>query len=104
MESIRKTPDGFELRTHVQPQASKSEFAGTHGDRLKIRIQAKPVDGEANAAIIKFLSKAAGVPKSQIELLRGATSRDKDFRISLPGATEKEIDAVMQMFQSGIKT
>ncbi|HBF34249.1 TPA: YggU family protein [Candidatus Sumerlaeota bacterium] len=100
MESIRKVPGGIELRTHVQPQASKSEFAGIHGDRLKIRIQAKPVDGEANAAIIKFLAKTVGVAKSQVELLRGTTSRDKDFRISLP---EQAVDEAIQRLQTAAK-
>jgi hypothetical protein len=80
---VRPVRGGIEVRLHVQPQASKSEFAGLHGDRLKVRIQAKPVEGEANEALREFLAKAAGVSKSQVELVRGPTSRDKDLRIVL---------------------
>jgi len=80
-EAVRIVPGGVEVRTHAQPNASKSEFAGLHGDRIKVRLQAKPVEGEANAALILFLAHTAGVAKSNVELLRGATSRQKDLRI-----------------------
>jgi uncharacterized protein (TIGR00251 family) len=82
LEAIRIAPGGVEVRTHAQPNASKSEFAGLHGDRLKVRLQAKPVEGEANAALIQFLAHTSGVAKSNVELLRGATSRQKDLRIA----------------------
>ena len=81
----------------MQPQASNHEFAGLHGDRLKVRVHAKPVDGEANNAVRKFLARIAQVSKSQVELVRGAASRDKDVRIFLgKSASMEEKEEVRQ--------
>jgi uncharacterized protein len=76
-----KTKDGLLVRLHVQPKASKTEIAGMHGERVKVRVQAKPVEGEANEAVRRFLAKVAGVAVSDVELVRGATSREKDLLI-----------------------
>jgi len=80
-EAFRMTSEGLEIRLRVQPNASKDEFSGLQGDRLKLRVRAKPVEGEANEAVRRFLAKVAGVAKSQVEFLRGETSREKDIRI-----------------------
>jgi uncharacterized protein (TIGR00251 family) len=79
---------GIIVRLHVQPQASKTELTGLYGDRLKIRVQAKPVEGAANAAVCEFLARTAGVAPSQVELIRGATGRDKDVRIICSSPSE----------------
>lgn len=79
--TTEKTKEGLLIRVHVQPKSSKTELAGLHGGRLKIRVQAKPVEGEANEAVRKFLAKVAGVAPSDVEMVRGATSREKDFLI-----------------------
>jgi uncharacterized protein (TIGR00251 family) len=76
--------DDLILRVHAQPRAAKDELVGPHGDNLKIRITAPPVDGKANAHLIKFLAKSFGVPKAQVELLSGETGRSKRFRIHTP--------------------
>jgi uncharacterized protein (TIGR00251 family) len=76
--------DDLILRVHAQPRAAKDEIVGPHGDSLKIRITAPPVEGKANAHLIKFLAKAFGVPKSQVDLLSGETGRAKRFRIQAP--------------------
>jgi uncharacterized protein (TIGR00251 family) len=76
--------DDLVLRVHAQPRAAKDEIVGPHGDSLKIRITAPPVEGKANAHLIKFLAKAFGVAKSQVELLSGETGRAKRFRIHTP--------------------
>lgn len=72
------------LHCRIQPKASRSEFAGPHGDRLKIRIAAPPVDGEANAALLRFLAKAFGVTQKQVTLLRGEQGREKSLCINKP--------------------
>lgn len=73
------------LNLHVQPGASKDEFAGPHGvDRMKLRVSAPPVDGAANQRVIAFLAKSFGVSKSQVELIAGQASREKKVRISQP--------------------
>ncbi len=74
--------DGVSLRLHVQPGAKKTEIAGLHGDALKIRLAAPPVDGKANACLLEFLARQLGVAKSAVELLSGETSRSKRLRVT----------------------
>ena len=69
------------LAIHAQPGASRSEFAGLHGDALKVRIQAPAVDGKANDAMQRFLAEAFGVSKAQVLMISGASSRQKRWRI-----------------------
>ena len=72
------------LSVHIQPRASRTEIVGVHNDRLKIKITAPPVEGKANAAVIKLLAKLFSVAKSRVILLSGETSRDKRFCIKSP--------------------
>jgi uncharacterized protein (TIGR00251 family) len=76
--------DDLLLRVHAQPRASRSEIAGLHGDALKIRVAAPPVDGEANEALCKFLGKTFGVPRSAVAVESGDGSRHKTVRIHAP--------------------
>ena len=78
------------LVCHLQPNASRSEFAGLHGDALKIRIQAPPVEGKANAELVKFLAKAFGVGKRDIEIISGELNRHKRVRIIAPAKLPAE--------------
>jgi uncharacterized protein (TIGR00251 family) len=55
-----------------------------HGGAIKLRLQARPVEGAANAALVEFLADAFRVPKRQVELVTGAASRDKQVRIVAP--------------------
>jgi uncharacterized protein (TIGR00251 family) len=61
----------------VQPGASRSEFAGKHGERLKIRLAARAVDGKANEALIEFLAAHYRVPRRSVRILSGLKSRAK---------------------------
>lgn len=72
------------LDVHLQPKASRDEFAGLHGERLKIRLTAPPVEGKANAHLLAFLGKAFGVPKSAVVLESGELNRQKRIRIPRP--------------------
>ena len=72
------------LECHLQPKASRDEFAGLHGDRLKIRLTAPPVDGKANAHLLAFLASVFAVSKSQVSLESGQQSRQKRVRIKQP--------------------
>ena len=80
-EAMKTTEAALDLRIHVQPKASRSEFVGLHGDRLKVRISAKPVEGAANKDLVKLIARTAGVAKSAGEIIRGETSREKDIRV-----------------------
>ena len=65
------------LELHVQPGASRSEFAGEHGGRLKVRLAAPPVEGKANDALVEFLAGYFGVPKRSVRIAAGLRSRRK---------------------------
>lgn len=86
---MNKIAGGLSLKLHVQPGAKKSEIAGIHGDRLKIRLKAPPVDGKANKELVDFLSKLFDVPKRNIEISSGLASRQKTVKII--GITEDQL-------------
>ncbi len=66
---------------HAQPGAKKTAVAGVHGEALKIRLAAPPVEGKANEALIAYVAERLGLKRAQVELLRGATSREKMLRV-----------------------
>lgn len=74
---IETTTTGIRLHLYVQPGGKKSEVLGEHDGALKIRVQAPPVEGKANAAVIEFVAKLFGVPRARVSLLRGHQSRLK---------------------------
>jgi uncharacterized protein len=76
---LQNSANGILLHLQIQPQARRNEVAGVHGDRLKIRIAAPPVDGKANEEVLRFLRKQLNIPLSNLELVRGETSRAKDI-------------------------
>ena len=79
---FRVATDGrITLTLHIQPGAKKTEFAGPHGDALKIRLAAPPVDGKANEALIRFLAETLGIARSAICLKSGQTARRKVLEI-----------------------
>jgi uncharacterized protein (TIGR00251 family) len=72
------------LRLQVQPRARADAIVGPHGDRLRVRITAPPVDGAANAHLQAFLAALCGVPRAQVEVSAGTGSRAKTVRITGP--------------------
>jgi uncharacterized protein (TIGR00251 family) len=70
------------FNVRVVPRASKSEIVGELDGALKVRIASPPVDGAANSELIKLLSKAFGVSKSEVEIIGGQTSKTKQVKIS----------------------
>jgi uncharacterized protein (TIGR00251 family) len=85
--------DHVRVEVHVVPRASRSAILGVHDGRLKVSLDAPPVDGEANAALIAFLAKALKRPKRDIVLVRGDTSRHKT--LALHGVSEQEVRALL---------
>ncbi len=82
------------LKLHVQPKASQNRFAGKYNDALKLTITAPPVDGKANAAVIKFLASALNLKKKDLEIKHGLQSRTKSILIA--GPSLKEIRSQIQ--------
>lgn len=81
-EWYRRTGDVVTLTLHVQPGAKRSEISGLHGDALKLKLAAPPIEGRANEALLKFISGLFGVPLRQVELKQGAQSRHKVVAIT----------------------
>lgn len=79
---LRADGDGVVLSLHIQPGAKKTEIVGLHGEFLKIRLAAPPVDGKANAALIEFLAAKVSLGRTAVSLISGETSRAKRVRIS----------------------
>ena len=85
-------PTTARVRVHVQPRASRSEITGLHGAALKVRLQAPPVDGAANEALVALIAGRLGLPKSAVRVVSGATSRSKTVEIE--GTTEAAVRAL----------
>ena len=77
----RRDGTDWVLDVRVQPRASRTEFAGRTGDRLRVRLHAPPVDGRANVALVEFIAEVFGVPRAQVSIDKGLTGRDKRVRI-----------------------
>jgi uncharacterized protein len=77
----QQTAQGVRLRVHLQPRASHNRVVGSQGESLKIALIAPPVEGAANAALLRFLASQLGIPVSALSLLRGGKSRDKQVLI-----------------------
>ena len=80
--TISEQNGGVLLGVRVIPRASKSEITGEHDGSLKVRISSAPVDGAANAELIRLFAKHFGVSKSDIEIVRGETSKNKRIKIA----------------------
>jgi uncharacterized protein (TIGR00251 family) len=79
MTDLRITRHGESLRfgVRVQPRASRTEVVGLHGDALRVRLSAPPVDGAANDALVELLAAALAVPCRSVRIVAGSTSRSK---------------------------
>ncbi len=84
--------DALELKVRVQPRASRDEIVGPLGGDLKVRITAPPVEGRANAHLVRFLAAIFGVPRSRVTLIGGARGRSKQLRIEAPTRLPEMID------------
>lgn len=78
------------LQVRVTPKGGRNAIDGVKQDRLCIRVAAAPADGAANEAVRKLIAKAGGVPRSNVELVRGARSREKTFSVAGIAASELE--------------
>ncbi len=95
MTVIMAEKDGMvTFSVRVIPWASKSEIVGEHDGAFKVRIASPPVDGAANAELIKLLAKLLGVAKTQVEIISGSASKTKQVRIS--GAAQTTITSILK--------
>lgn len=71
------TTEGVRMRVHVSPRAARTTVTGLHGHAIKIRLQAPPVEGKANAALVAFVADTLGIPRATVEIIHGLNARDK---------------------------
>lgn len=87
--TIRAVAGGVAIDVLVQPRSSRARIGPQHGDRIKVSVTAPPVDGAANDAVIELWARALGVPRRQVTIAAGHSSRRKTVEIA-----GVEIDAV----------
>ncbi|WP_312772847.1 DUF167 family protein YggU [Atlantibacter hermannii] len=95
MSAVEYASEKLTLRLYIQPKASRDAIIGLHGDEVKIAITAPPVDGQANAHLVKFLAKQFRVPKSQVSIEKGETGRHKHIVITEPQLIPPAIAALL---------
>lgn len=84
---------GVRLALQVTPNAKKSQVIGPLEDVLKLRLQAQPIEGKANEALIRFLAELLDLPRSRISITHGQSSKKKLVELSGPQLT---VDAVVR--------
>jgi hypothetical protein len=92
---VQDTKAGAVLTVHIQPKASTTECVGLHGDAIKIRIAAPPVDGAANDELIRFLARQLSTPLASVQIQSGASGRHK--RVLVKGATAQLVLARLNL-------
>lgn len=93
MIDIRETERGIILHVHVVPRSAKCEVVGVQGNALKLKLTAAPVEGQANAECIRFLSDILGIKKKQVKILGGHKSKKKS--VAIEGIGRKDIEALI---------
>jgi uncharacterized protein (TIGR00251 family) len=91
---MQETPEGIVCKVVVQPRGAKNEIVGLQGDALKIKLTAPPVEGAANKMCVEFLAKSLKVRKSDVEIIRGQSSRSK--KVLVRSTTQKEIESLLK--------
>jgi uncharacterized protein (TIGR00251 family) len=83
------------IAVQVQPGAKKTEVVGVHGDALKLKLQAPPIEGRANEALVKFLSSVLSVPKSAVVITHGQTNRRKLVEVASKGLAPEQVELLL---------
>ncbi len=95
MLNLQRVGDGVIFRVNVQPASGKNEIVGVKGDALRIKINAPPVKGKANKALVLFIGRKLGVKNSEVEIISGHTTRLK--RIKVKGETTNTEEKISRL-------
>ena len=87
----RRVPDGWLLAVHTRPGAKRTEVVGLHGEALKLRVAAPPVEGRANDELAAFVAEALGIPRKSVTVVKGGTSRRKTVLVAAPQADPAQL-------------
>lgn len=88
---VRDSERGVLLTVHVQPNASRTECVGVHGDAIKIRVAARPIQGVANQELIRFIAERCSLAQTQVQIQGGTETRRK--RVCVQGITAEKLVA-----------
>ena len=96
--SVRRSSDGVSFWIHVSPRAARERVGGVHGDALRVAVQEPPVEGAANAACVRALARALGVPRNRVVIDPAAKGRRKLVRVS--GAAQ-DLESTLRALAGG---
>ncbi len=91
-EWLTRTSTGYRIAVQASPNAKKTEIVSFDGEALRIKLQAQPVDGKANEALIQFIAKKLRLPKKNVSITHGLTAKRKLIEIGLPDSSPDEIE------------
>ena len=102
---VQTDPRGLTFKVYVQPRSSQNQVVGCHGDALKVKIKAPPVEGAANKMCIQYMAECLDLPKSCVEIKSGQSGRNKQIRVHLKVGRDpkKEIQRLDALIQSWLK-
>lgn len=95
-------PGGVRLAVQITPNAKKTEVIGVQDGALKLKLQAQPIEGKANEALIKFLAKALDLPRSALTITHGLTSKKKLIAVTCATLTPADADRLLNRGQTSI--
>jgi uncharacterized protein (TIGR00251 family) len=84
-------PGAIRLAVQITPNAKKTEVVGVLDDALKLKLQAQPIEGKANEALVKFLAKTLDVPRGAVTITHGQTSKKKLIEVVSATLTAEEV-------------
>ena len=84
-------PQGLLIDVRVQPKSAQNAIVGEHDGALKIKLNAPPVEGKANKALVQFLAKLLRCPKSSLEIVSGQTSRSKRLLVRIDAGEDPKV-------------
>ncbi|PWH14195.1 MAG: hypothetical protein DDG58_12930 [Ardenticatenia bacterium] len=93
---IREAHGGAAFPVHVTPRSDRDEISGWHADMLRVRLTVAPVEGAANEALTRLLAKCLGVPRRDIEIIKGGVSRNK--LVCVVGLSPREVEERIASF------
>ncbi|NHZ38148.1 DUF167 domain-containing protein [Massilia rubra] len=88
-------PGALRLAVQITPNAKKTEVIGVHDDALKLKLQAQPIEGKANEALIKYLSGELGVPKSALTITHGLSNKRKLIEVVSSSLTPEQVAQIL---------
>ena len=88
-------PGGVRIAVQITPNAKKTEVIGVLDDALKLKLQAQPIEGKANEALVKFLAAALSVPKSALSITHGLTNKRKLIEVRSAVLTAEEVERLL---------